>query len=143
MKFDGNNWVYVGAENGFSAGGSFYTSIAVSPSDDQPYVVYADGGDSLKATVMKYDSVYVGINEAQVSGFYVYPNPATDKITIETPVTSINGQLSIMDVNGQQLITRQVTDPKTQIDISTLAAGIYFVRVTHGMTVETGKIIKQ
>jgi hypothetical protein len=30
------------------------------------------------------DTVFVGINELQESRLYLYPDPATDKITIET-----------------------------------------------------------
>ena len=148
MKFDGINWVYVGPSDGFSNGGSYFTSIALSPSDDNPYVVFADGGDSLKATVMKYDSVFAGIKTPQHSQISLYPNPASDKITIETSANptipiAIGSQLSIMNVNGQQLITHQITMHKTQIDISNLPSGVYFVRLTGDRTVEVGKITKQ
>jgi hypothetical protein len=46
-------------------------------------------------------------------------------------------------MEGQQLITRQLTEPKTQIDISNLPSGVYFVRVTNDKTVEVGKITKE
>lgn len=39
---------------GFSAGETGYNHIAFD-SNDTPYVVYQDGGNSNKATVMKYD----------------------------------------------------------------------------------------
>jgi len=48
-----------------------------------------------------------------------------------------------MNVNGQQLITRHITEPKTVIDISSLPSGVYFVRLTGDKTVEVGKIIKE
>jgi hypothetical protein len=48
-----------------------------------------------------------------------------------------------MNLNGQELISRLITEPKTIIDISTLPSGIYFVRVTGEKTVEVGKFIKQ
>jgi hypothetical protein len=53
-------WKNVG-NNGFSAGGVSYTSLAFNPTNGQPYVAYQD--TSLKATVMKFDGsnwVYVG-----------------------------------------------------------------------------------
>ena len=56
MTFNGTAWVNVG-NPGFSAGvasGSYY-SIAFNPANNQPYVVYPDGGNSTKATVMTFN----------------------------------------------------------------------------------------
>jgi len=141
MMFDGTNWVNVG-NAGFSGGEADYTSLAFSPTG-QPYVAYSDGGNNGQATVMKYDSVMVGINESKELKFSLYPNPATDKITIEKSATPAKNQLSITNLNGQQLITCQVTELKTQIDISNLPSGVYFVRLTNDKTVEVGMFVKQ
>jgi hypothetical protein len=140
-KFDGTNWVYVG-NAGFSSGVTTYTNLVFSPSG-QPYVAFADGGNSGKATVMKYDSVSSGISELFHPQIPIYPNPATDKITIETSATPTKSQLSITNLNGQALITRQITEPKTHVDISMLPSGVYFERLTNEKTVTVGKIIKQ
>jgi hypothetical protein len=73
----------------------------------------------------------------------IYPNPVTDKVTIETSAIQTNGQLSIITLTGQQLISRQVTELETVIDLSTLPSGVYFVRLTNDKTVQVGKFIKQ
>jgi hypothetical protein len=70
----------------------------------------------------------------------IYPNPGTGKITIGT---IIKGSLAILNFTDQQLIIRQITQPRTQIDISNLPVGVYFVRVTGESTVQVGKVIKQ
>ena len=141
MKFNGSSWVNVGAA-GFSAGVSDFESLAFSPSGE-PYVAFEDCGNGYGVTLMKYDSVFVGINEPQKSGLSLYPNPASNQVTIETSVTPTQSQLSIMNLSGQQLITSQITEPKIQIDISTLPSGVYFMRLTGERTVKVGKIIKQ
>jgi hypothetical protein len=141
MKFDGTNWLNVG-NAGFSAGQVDATNIAFNQSG-QPFVGYQDFGNSNKATVMKYDSVFVGINEQQMSRFSPYPNPATDKITIEISEVTEGGNLSIVNIEGQQLITRHITEPNTTIDISTLPSGVYFVRLMGERTVSMGKFIKE
>jgi hypothetical protein len=140
MKFDGPNWVYVGLPD-FSAGTAESISLAFSLTG-QPYVAYEDEGNFFKATVMYYDAP-VEINELQSSQILLYPNPANDIITIETSTTPTQSQLSIMNINGQVLITRQITGPKTQIDISSLPGGVYFIRLTNERTVDVGKFIKQ
>jgi hypothetical protein len=73
----------------------------------------------------------------------VYPNPASDFITVDASLIQTKCQLSILNLSGQELIARQITEPKTQIDISSLPSGVYFVRLTSDKTVSTGKFIKQ
>jgi hypothetical protein len=92
---------------------------------------------------MKYDSVYVGINESQESRLLVYPNPATDKITIKIAEGQAPSQLSMMNLNGEEVLTCSLIKPKTQIDISNLPSGVYFVRLTSDRTAEVGKFVKQ
>ena len=140
MKFDGTDWTTVGTA-GFSAGEAWNTSLAFSPSG-KPYVAYSDGGNFFKATVMKYDSVFVGINEQKESKLSLYPNPSTNKITLEISGETMESNLSIVNIEGQQLIARLITEPITQLDISTLPYGVYFVRLTGEKTVQVGKIVK-
>jgi hypothetical protein len=141
MKFNGINWVNVG-DAGFSAGQADYTSLAFSPSGE-PYLAYQDWANSYKATVMMYDSVFVGINEQKESKLLLYPNPATDEISVDISEKAYGSNLTIIDIEGQQLITRQITEPKTQIDISNLPSGVYFLRLINNRTVTVGKIIKE
>lgn len=141
MKFDGTDWVYVGG-TGFSEGMTTGTNLAFSPSG-VPYVVYSDNENSMKATVMKYDDTGVGINELRESGLLLYPNPASDHITIETSSTPVNSRLSLLDVEGRQIITCQFTGPKMKIDIRNLPCGVYFVRLLDDRMVQVGKFVKQ
>ena len=73
----------------------------------------------------------------------IYPNPSFTQITFEISAIPTIGQLSIMNLTGQELISQQVTELKTVIDISGLPSGVYFVRLTGDKTVEVGKIIKE
>ena len=140
MKFDGTNWVIVGTA-GFSSGQVGCTRLAFSPFG-QPYVVYQDWANFEKATVMKYDFP-AGINNLKESGLSVYPDPAIDKITVEISGVTKESNLAIVDIEGQELITRQITEPKTTIDISDLPSGVYLLRLTSQGMVKVGKIIKQ
>jgi hypothetical protein len=142
MKFDGNNWVNVG-NAGFSAGEAHWTSLAFSPTNGQPFVAYEDDANSWKSTVMKYDSGYIGINELQESRLSLYPNPATDKITVELSGAVKESTVSIVNIEGQQLITHQITQPTTIFDVSNLPSGVYFVQLTNDRMVEVGKFVKQ
>jgi hypothetical protein len=140
MKFDGSSWVNVG-NAGFSANVVSSTCLAINM-QGEPYVAYRDEANNLGIIVMRYGS-NAGIGELTSSGISIYPNPAHDNITIETSFTLSQVQLSISNLDGKQLITRQITQPKTQIDISNLPNGVYFVRLTNDETVEVGKFVKQ
>jgi hypothetical protein len=48
-----------------------------------------------------------------------------------------------MNLNGEEVLSLTLINPKTKIDISNLPNGIYFVRVTNDKTVEVTKFIKQ
>jgi hypothetical protein len=70
----------------------------------------------------------------------IYPNPASDELTIESPAT---GVLSILNLNGQQLLIQEITGPKTQLDISNLPFGVYLVKLVGEKGVQVGKFVKQ
>ena len=101
------------------------------------------GGDS----TYYYFHTVLGINDLKMrdASITVYPNPSSKTITIELSHTTAikSAFLTIISLNGQQLIARQISERKTQLDISNLPSGVYFIRVTTDRTVEVGKIIKQ
>jgi hypothetical protein len=70
----------------------------------------------------------------------IYPNPTSSGITIEIPT---QGHLSILNLNGQQLLHREITEPITTIDVSNLPSGVYEVKMVEVKGVQVGKFIKQ
>lgn len=81
----------------------------------------------------------VGVNEqadSHLSHGYaqVYPNPATDQVTITC--SEVISDIAIHDVSGRILINRQsISSESTQLDVSTLPAGVYPTMITtlHGI----------
>ncbi len=68
----------------------------------------------------------------------VYPNPATNYITIATEEIT-TGTIRIMNLLGQEMSSHQITGTLTSVDITNLGEGIYFVSVESG----TQKIVKK
>ena len=68
MKFDGTNWVTVGAA-GFSAGTVLSTTLALAGST--PYVAYGDSANGSKATVMtkiRFEQLDARIRQVKLLG---------------------------------------------------------------------------
>ena len=65
-----------------------------------------------------------GIENFKANVFEVYPNPASDKITIRTQA---EGTISITNSIGQVVLTQPATTTN-EIHISKLAKGVYSVR---------------
>jgi subtilisin family serine protease len=136
----------------------FQGGIPETSGDQNPVVVYSTpgyydvtliatnnhGSDTL--TVPDYITVSAGTGTSTYdysSEISIYPNPSYDKITISSPAITGNTELTIFNVNGEKVIERQLTDNKTQIDISALSRGVYFVRVWDEKMTEVKKLIKQ
>jgi len=79
----------------------------------------------------------LAIEEEIETTLLVYPNPATDKITIQTSET---GSLILTDVQGN--ILRILAQPGL-VDISELAGGIYYIRLQTSKGIETKPFVKQ
>ncbi|MBC8465654.1 T9SS type A sorting domain-containing protein, partial [bacterium] len=105
-------------------------------------VYYKKGSETWGTPVATDCSTLVPVEEppAPQTECSIYPNPASTHITVETQVPS---QLSILNLNGLELLKQPITEPKTIIDISSLPNGVYFVRVMGEKTVRVGKFIKQ
>jgi hypothetical protein len=132
------NVIYAYSDLNSPAGIQYYQ---VRISLDPPCLPGRPGYSQVYSNVVKHG--VNGINENQANTFSLYPNPATDKITIETSGEPKESSLVIVNSAGQELITRQLSERKTVIDISSFPSGVYFVRVTNNKSVEVGKIVKQ
>jgi hypothetical protein len=62
----------------------------------------------------------------------LYPNPATDKLSVEVPfgIFSDKSAVSIYSVQGQLLLQNKINTERTELNISELANGVYFIKLT-------------
>ena len=75
------------------------------------------------------------------SNFLAYPNPVRDILNISytTEISSVR----VINMIGQEVISKNINATSTQVDMSELSAGTYIVNVTVGDSVKTLKVIKQ
>ena len=69
----------------------------------------------------------------------IYPNPATNNLTIETTEKS---EIEISNIAGQILKTFNTTEKQTTIDVSNLPSGVYIIKAKTEKGVAVRKFVK-
>ncbi len=80
----------------------------------------------------------VGVNDVVTTEFSVFPNPATDYVTLNFP-KAIKAQLRILDVNGKLVKSNSISGNRKRLHIGDLESGLYFIEIQD----ETGIAVKK
>lgn len=111
-------------------------SSIISGATNQVYTATASGSYALIITesgcvdTSACQSVsFTGIENNFLNTFNIYPNPANDKIEIETGITNEKVEIKIYNSIGELILAKKESsaNSKTTIDVSGLRAGVYFV----------------
>lgn len=118
------------------------TEIAISDMGEYTVIVTNEFGCQATHTITVEVVTGIESESSNASLFNIYPNPATDFITIEQAV-NIPATLTLVNVKGQVLIEKDMDNQQQAIHTSDLPAGTYFLKIKtlEGMWVE--KIVKQ
>nr|NQU92952.1 T9SS type A sorting domain-containing protein [Bacteroidota bacterium] len=93
------------------------------------------------AIINKVKMSNTGINEMGEASIEIYPNPASEEITIKLN-NSYTGQVGvkIIDSKGQVLVEKNFTN-KTNLNVSTFSGGVYYVKINNENLNEVRKIV--
>ncbi len=99
--------------------------------------------------ITNYDNgsscVYVGIKENIFENdlIKVYPNPVKDKLNIELSIAGLPGtRLTLINSLGQMVYLSEEVEQNQEIDLSSLARGIYYLKINNSSQQKVVKIIK-
>lgn len=95
-----------------------------------------ESNDRLPVTV----NFTLGFNNTAFAGLQYYPNPVKDVFSITN--TTIDN-VWVINIVGQQLLTKTINAERADIDLSNLPAGIYIIRVASGGKTKSFKIVKE
>jgi len=87
------------------------------------------------------DSPPLAIEDVDLNQFKFYPNPVNTTLNLNAQRTIEN--VSIYNMLGQEVLRLAPNKSSSEIDMSSLQTGTYFVRVTINGTTETKQIIKR
>lgn len=100
-----------------------------------------DGARSQWATTAT-TTASVGIDAVDALGLTLYPNPASSTVTIEA-TNAADAQVSIIDQSGRVAGTWKMEGSSLSIDLSGMARGAYYVRLTTADNTAVRKLIVQ
>jgi len=98
-----------------------------------------------KVSTAQYNYYYSTITVNGISPFYseqqvtVFPNPATNQITVKGTAGSI---ITVSTLSGSVIYKQVMADESKNIDVSSWASGTYLVSVETGNNKSVSKIIK-
>lgn len=108
---------------------------------------YLDGGSLIEAAVddfILYDRMIVNVEELQSAsqGLLVYPNPATDRISIQSKVALLhNAQIQLLDATGRMVCNRFIGDWTSSnaitLPVSEFADGTYTLKLISDEAIQT------
>ena len=84
---------------------------------------------NLGGSISKIVGVGLNMSENQNNNVLVYPNPATDIVSIKMQ-TQVMEHLKISDIKGSILYAETLQSNQKQLNTSSLAKGMYFITIT-------------
>jgi chitodextrinase len=122
-----------------------YTITGLTPETQYQIQVQADCGDgnvSDWSSAITVTTLTDGIENYLLNSISLYPNPAKEYIDVRVDELNVTS-MEVFDVYGKLINTVNVIDNPTRINVSNLAAGMYFVRVTTEQGVATKSFVKK
>jgi len=122
------------------------SSISVTPLTTTTYtVIGSNNGCNSNGTIIQKVDECTGINkyENERDLFSVFPNPNNGLVTIQVNQLRLDSHLEIYSLAGQLIISKEVNSEKFTLDLTELAAGIYYLKLINNETQGFMKIIKE
>ena len=113
--------------------------LTISPSDNYPCIQE----QSFSLTVV--DTMNTAINELAITKTYLFPNPASTNINIQTNFEQ-SAQIYIYNSQGKLIKTKTINseDVLTNIEVGQWTTGLYFYQlVSNGVSLQSGKFSVQ
>ena len=123
-----------------------YGTFIFSPGDQGAYVV--EMNDGKLCGPVRTDTIRIryltGIDNLEGKTFLVFPNPATDIVTVELQIDAAEVNLEVVSLTGQVVMRKQAFtsggELREAIDVSDLARGMYMLRV-NGETLKSAIVV--
>jgi uncharacterized repeat protein (TIGR01451 family) len=95
-------------------------------------------------TTLNTINIALGVNQLAKTSTTIFPNPVTDKITIEFE-KPFEGSIELYDLSGRTVLTENFKGMKFTANLNQLISGMYILIIKNkeGVSVRTEKIVKE
>ncbi len=101
-------------------------------------------GNTCNKTSTAFDLQNVGIgNRIEQDKIEIYPNPATNIITINSKLDFLELNLEIYDLSGKLIMNKMIFKDNLTININEIQSGIYMLKIKHNDACQIHKLIIQ
>lgn len=115
----------------------FYSSVVIANGDG------SNGSADKAINISTNGASVLGVSEAKRLDFEMYPNPGSEKLTIQLPSGSDNAKIEFYDAIGRLAMSQKITSSKKEINVNQLSKGIYILKVLSDNKIGSQKFIKK
>lgn len=144
-QWNGNTWTKKGNNINGEASGDFSGTCVSMPNADMVAIgaPYNDGNGDRSGHVRVFHFAPLGIPGTNLANTTVYPNPVTDKMTIDLGQPFNDVQLCITDLTGKEMYSQDLGSLQTHTVDLQIAPGIYLLHLySMGQFIGLLKIIR-
>ena len=117
------------------------TAICIPENDGLYTVIIRAGGCT---TTLQHQFVRSALNDPASNRVELYPNPATNHLTISSLSPSHEAlNIRLLSLSGQVVMSQQAVNLPQHLDISQLPAGVYMVEISGESGVKYEKMVKK
>lgn len=87
--------------------------------------------------------VPMGVNETRPKpvSFRIYPNPANERVHINSTSAHEASKVNVFDAYGRQVLPQEIMTGEHSLDVSHLSAGIYFIRIETAGKISAHRVV--
>ncbi|WP_157454144.1 PKD domain-containing protein [Crocinitomix catalasitica] len=122
-------------------------SPIASPEETTTYTVTVmdenDCQETASVTVTVENPSGVGLETLTDAQFIIRPNPSTGRIIIVHPDNFTNGSIYVYSMDGKLILTESVREANTELNLTSIARGTYYVQLRNETVIYQSKIVLQ
>ena len=121
-------------------------TVSLADYENKSVIISVSGIPGTTGNAMYIDEIEVGSSSkiaststTELLGLSVYPNPASDEVTVNLADHS-NAVVTLTDINGKLILTQEALGGNTVLNIRDLTNGIYVLQLSSEIGFKTVKI---
>jgi len=125
-------------------GNGEYQSLLIG-TDGKCYLTFCDWGDDSRAKLLVFQPHTLGVHEYEEDNILIYPNPATEILTIKLTNSSVARSVKLLNLEGALIkeIPVENSQMKYEFNMSKIPVGYYFVLVVEDNRILVKNVLKR